>query len=122
MRIASKRDVKEPVRQPQGETVYELIGASGGAGGASKHSFALVIIPSGKSSVNHHHLVSEETYYILRGTARMVVDGQAFVLTPGQACLIQHPEWHQIFNVGDDDLEFIAVCAPPWTPDDSVFA
>jgi mannose-6-phosphate isomerase-like protein (cupin superfamily) len=51
----------------------------------------------------------------------MVVDGQSFQLSPGQACFIQPPERHQIFNVGDGNLEFIAVCAPTWTPDDSVF-
>ena len=49
----------------------------------------------------------------------MVVDGQTFTLCPGQACLIEIGETHQIFNPGQSDLEFLAVCAPAWTPADS---
>jgi mannose-6-phosphate isomerase-like protein (cupin superfamily) len=121
MRIVSKGDIEKPIRNPSGEVIYELIGAPEESGGSEKHSVALVTIPPGKSSAEHYHHVSEESYYILRGTARMVIDGQAFQLTPGQACLIQPLERHQIFNDGDDELEFIAVCAPAWTPDDSAF-
>jgi mannose-6-phosphate isomerase-like protein (cupin superfamily) len=121
MHIASKADVKQPIESPLGEIVHELVGASEESGGAGKHSLALVTIPPGKSSARHYHPVAEETYYILRGVARMVVDGRSFRLSPGQACFIQPPEQHQIFNAGDGDLEFIAVCAPAWTPDDSVF-
>jgi mannose-6-phosphate isomerase-like protein (cupin superfamily) len=121
MRIVSKGDVKESLRSPLGEVIYELIGASEETGGTEKHSLTIVIIPPGKSSAEHYHVVSEESYYILRGTARMVIDERVFQLTPGQACLIQPQEHHQIFNSGDEDLEFIAVCAPAWTPDDSIF-
>lgn len=122
MRVASKADIQDPLRSPTGEIVYELIGASGATGRAEKHSVAHIIIPPAQSSARHHHLVSEETYYILRGTARMVIDDRTFRLLPGQACFIVPGEHHQIFNDGDEDLEFIAVCAPPWMPDDSVFA
>lgn len=121
MRIVSKEDVKEPLRNPLGEVIYELIGASEDTAGIEKHSLAIVTIPPGKSSAEHYHVVSEESYYILRGTARMVIDERVFQLTPGQACLIQPQERHQIFNNDDDGLEFIAVCAPAWTPDDSIF-
>jgi mannose-6-phosphate isomerase-like protein (cupin superfamily) len=121
MRVASRIDVKEPFQSPRGEVVYELIGASPESGRTEKHSVALVIIPPGKSSEEHHHIVSEETYYILRGIGRMVIDERTIYLTPGQACLIVPQERHQIFNDGDEDLEFIAVCAPPWVPGDSVY-
>lgn len=121
MRIRSKEDVKEPIRNETGEVVYELIGTPAERGGTEKHSLAAVTIPPGKSSAVHYHLVSEETYYLLRGLARMVVDGQAFRLLPGQACLIHPGERHQIHNIGDEDLEFLAVCAPAWVADDSVF-
>ncbi len=120
MHIASKADAKQPIHSPWGEIVHELIGDSEQTGGARQHSLAIITIPPGKSSALHYHNTAEETYYILRGSARLVVDGQAYRLSPGQACLIQPPEQHQIFNSGDDDLEFIAVCTPAWTPDDSV--
>jgi mannose-6-phosphate isomerase-like protein (cupin superfamily) len=121
MRIVSKKDIQKPLKSPPGEVIYELIGASEKAGGTEKHSLAIVTIPPGKSSAEHYHVVSEETYYVLRGTVRLVIDDRVFQLTPGQACLIQPLERHQIFNSGADELEFIAVCAPAWTPDDSIF-
>jgi len=120
MRIASKEDVREPLRNPLGEVVYPLMGVAGEQGGAGKHSVAVVVIPPGGSSAAHYHNVAEETYFILRGTARMVIDGASFELGPGQACLIQPPERHQIFNESEEELEFVAVCAPPWVAEDSV--
>ena len=51
----------------------------------------------------------------------MLVNGKELRLVPGDALLIHSFETHQIFNDGDKDLEFIAVCAPAWTPDNSVY-
>ncbi len=51
----------------------------------------------------------------------MVVDAQEFQLQPGRACLIKPLEIHQISNKGVDDLEFLAVSATAWTPNDSFF-
>jgi mannose-6-phosphate isomerase-like protein (cupin superfamily) len=121
MRIARKESIQQPLETPTGEVIYELIGAPEASGGAQKHSVAAVVIPPGKSSERHYHLVAEETYFMLRGTARMIVDAQEFRLEAGEACLIEPGEQHQIWNTGGDDLEFIAVCAPPWVPEDSVF-
>ena len=121
MWVVGKDDVKEPLETPAGELIYELIGASERSGAATKHSVADIVIPPGKSSDPHFHLESEETYYILRGKARMVIDGKEFQLEEGQACLIQPLERHQIWNDQVDDLQFIAVCAPAWNADDSVF-
>jgi mannose-6-phosphate isomerase-like protein (cupin superfamily) len=122
MFINSKDQVTSPFTQPLGETVYELVGSSPTSGSAHLHSLAHILIPPGKSSSAHYHKVAEETYYILSGQGRMLVDRQVYTLLPGQACLIRAPEVHQIFNDGMVDLEFLAVCAPAWTPDDSFLA
>jgi mannose-6-phosphate isomerase-like protein (cupin superfamily) len=98
-----------------------MIGRDPEIGETTHHSFVLVVIPPGKSSSAHYHKTSEETYYVLKGVGSMVVDTQEFQLRPGQACLIQPLELHQIFNKGEDDLEFLAVSAPAWTTDDSFF-
>ncbi len=118
MRITSKAEVT-PQANPSGETVFELIGRPAVHGGATGHSLAHIVIAPGKASTLHYHKASEETYYLLRGTGEIVVNGQAHTLRPGQACLIEIGETHQIFNPGESDLEFLAVCAPAWTPDDS---
>lgn len=121
MRLTRKEQIAEPFRSGTGEQVYELLGAPEAIGGAKGHSFSHVVIPSGCHSRPHWHPVAEETYYILSGEGRMVVDGKEMKLLPGDALLINPPEVHQIFNDSDADLEFIAVCAPAWTPDNSVY-
>lgn len=119
MHLTSKENIHQPIRNPGGEVIYELTGAAEEAGGARQHSLAYIVIPPGGSSSRHYHRQSEETYYILRGRARMVLDGRELSLVPGQALLIQPPEQHQIANAGEDDLEFLAICAPAWTAEDS---
>lgn len=121
MKITRKDQVAQPFISPTGEQVFEMIGCSADLGGANAHSFAHVVIPSGNSSQNHYHPVAEETYYILAGQGRMVVDGEEHILNVGDAILIMPPEKHQIFPVGANDLEFLVVCAPAWEPSNSVY-
>lgn len=121
MRLTRKERIETPFCSGSGERVYELLGAPEHIGGAGYHSFSHVVIPAGCASRPHYHPVAEETYYILSGRARMLVDDRELQLLPGDALLILPPEKHQIFNTGECELEFIAVCAPAWTPDNSVY-
>ena len=121
MRLTRKEDISVPFDSGTGERVYEMLGAPEAIGGAAHHSFSHVVIPAGCSSRPHYHPVAEETYYILAGEGRMLVDGKELILRPGDALLILPPEVHQIFNDTDRDLEFIAVCAPAWEPSNSVY-
>jgi len=121
MRIVKKTDISEPFRAPLGEIIYEMIGHPDNIGGTTNHSFVHVSIPPNKLSGAHYHKVSEETYYILSGKARMIIDGFEFFLTPGQACLIMPGEVHQIFNDESESLEFLTVSAPAFDPTDSHF-
>ena len=121
MRLTRKELIENPFESGTGERVYEMLGAPEAIGGAKQHSFSHVVIPAGCTSRPHYHPVAEETYYILSGEGKMRVDGREMTLRPGDALLIHTLEVHQIFNEGDTDLEFIAVCAPAWTPDNSVY-
>jgi len=119
MNNPTHKDQIPPLRSPHGEIVYEMIGRAVEHGGVILHSLAHIVIPAGKASLKHYHKIGEETYYILRGNARMVLDGQAFSSAPYQAILIKPGQWHQIFNAGEEDLEFLAICAPAWQSEDS---
>jgi len=121
MRVVRKEDISNPLMNPSGEEIYEMIGRLPEIGGTIHHSLVHVVIPPGKSSDAHFHKVSEETYYILKGKCSMIVDAKEFQLQPGQALLIKPYERHQIFNDGQDNLEFLTVSAPAWTADDSYF-
>jgi len=119
---AHRDDMAEPLIKPRGETVYELVGASDHIGGAATHSIAEITIRADGSSAKHHHRRSEETYYILHGHGRLVVDSVDYRLRVGDACLIRPGEWHQIFNdSSEDELVLLAVSSPPWIAQDSVF-
>jgi mannose-6-phosphate isomerase-like protein (cupin superfamily) len=119
--VFSKDRILAPIDTPHGEIIYELVGRSAEHGGAQAHSLAHVVLPPGKASLAHFHHVSEESYYILKGQARMVIDGQECLLSPGDACLLSPRQVHQIFNDGETDLEFLAVCVPAWQPGDSFY-
>lgn len=121
MRITRKEHVKEPFVNPSGEKIYELIGSSERAGGSVKHSLAYGVVPPSGSSSLHYHPQDEETYYILKGTANMVIDGKEHQVKAGDAVFIQRLERHQIFATGNTDLEYIVVCAPAWQPSNSVY-
>ncbi|MBN1966512.1 MAG: cupin domain-containing protein [Anaerolineae bacterium] len=116
--IRRKDDVK-PFAAEHGEVVYELSGHA--AGGTSQHSVAYIELPPGKASLKHYHPVAEESYYCLSGTGRLVIDGEPYPLQPGACVALTPGQVHQLFNDGPETLCFLAVCAPAWTPDNSVY-
>jgi mannose-6-phosphate isomerase-like protein (cupin superfamily) len=122
MRIVKKEDITKPFLSTTGEIIFEMIGHPKEIGGTEKHSIVYTVIPSGKNSPAHFHTSSEETFYMLKGKGRMVINKKEFFLYPGQACLIMPGEVHQIFNEAvNEDLEFLTISAPTWTPDDSTY-
>lgn len=103
-----------------GEHVYQL--ASPELGNAKKHSVALVEIDPGKSNQKHYHPEIEETYYIISGEAKIVLDGTENHLIPGQLVAIVPNTKHKIINTSSEEkLVFLVTCAGPWTENCSVF-
>jgi mannose-6-phosphate isomerase-like protein (cupin superfamily) len=81
-----------------------------------KHSIARVFIPKGcRSQLHKHPQGVEETYYIIKGEGFLNLDGDKVNVSKGDAVLIEAGEIHMI--VASEDLEFIVVCSPPWTPE-----
>ncbi|HSQ27205.1 MAG TPA: cupin domain-containing protein [Anaerolineales bacterium] len=129
----SKDTVEQPMLDPAGESVYELIGNSTRIQPVAhpnrvdehtlgaNHSLAQISIAPGAASKPHYHKICQESYYILSGLAKMYIDEQELDLSPGQACLILPGQVHQICNHGDQILEFLAVCVPAWFASDSVY-
>ena len=119
MYVTPIKSDNEPLQTETGEIIFELIGKAVPSTPGANHSLARIILPSGNSSEPHYHQVSHETYFILEGEGQMCVSGEEFNLKPGQACHIEPEEIHQIKNQREDDLVFLAVCVPPWVPEDS---
>jgi mannose-6-phosphate isomerase-like protein (cupin superfamily) len=117
MKVVHSSEIPEPLQTPSGEIISELIGNA--SGDQPNHSLAYIVIPPGKSSAPHLHQQSQESYFILAGEGQMHVDQHEFIITPGQVCYIEPGETHQISNQGVNDLVFLAICVPPWVPEDT---
>lgn len=106
---------------PSGEVIHELIGEK--AGDISGHSVAQITLPPGKSAQKHYHPVAEESYYILAGRGRVTIDDETREITAGDTIYIPPKAVHTIKNhtAGQENLIFLAVCIPAWTPDNSVY-
>jgi mannose-6-phosphate isomerase-like protein (cupin superfamily) len=120
MFVTRKEKVETPLINATGEEVYKLIGSNPRCGGATHHSLAFVVIPPGGSSSHHFHKVGEETYYILKGRGKLIVNNKEHIVSPGDAIFISPNATHQIFTEGNEVLEFVVVSAPPWTPEDNI--
>jgi mannose-6-phosphate isomerase-like protein (cupin superfamily) len=96
---------------PHGEVIYELFGRNSGHVG---HSLAQITLPPGGASLFHYHPIAEESYYILRGRAKVRLGDEETIISAGHSVLIKPPTPHQISNAGDTELEFLAVCVPAW--------
>ena len=117
MKLTKQADLPGILHNPDGESIQEVLGMV--AGQVTSHSLAQITIAPGKASSPHFHEHSEESYFILSGEASLEIDHQKISLLPGEAILIEPYEVHKISNQSNQDLVFIAVCVPAWSPDDS---
>lgn len=65
---------------------------------------------SGKPLLSHQ---GEEAGIVIRGLMRLEVDGERFVLGPGDAYLFDSRKPHAFRNIGDGDLVLVSACTPP---------
>lgn len=77
-------------------------------------------LPPGASTIPHHHVKTEEIYYILEGRGMMRVGAETSQVGPGDAIAIPPGTEHQITNVGPSQLRLLCCCAPGYEHDDTV--
>ena len=70
--------------------------------------FGLSIIPPGGCTGPHPHDGDFETYYILRGKARINDSGTFYDLEPGDMAQCPSGGFHAIENIGTEDLEYFS--------------
>lgn len=79
-------------------------------------------LPAGASTTPHHHVKTEEIYYIFEGRGLMRVGDESREVGPGDAVAISPGAAHQITNTGGGVLKFLCCCAPGYEHDDTVLA
>jgi mannose-6-phosphate isomerase-like protein (cupin superfamily) len=79
-------------------------------------------LPPGAGTAPHHHVLTEEIYYILEGEGRMQVGDETGEVGAGDAVAIPPGAVHQITNTGPGVLKFLCCCAPGYEHEDTVLA
>jgi mannose-6-phosphate isomerase-like protein (cupin superfamily) len=77
-------------------------------------------LPPGASTLLHHHVKTEEIYYILDGTGLMCVGEEVQVVGCGDAIAIPPGSAHQITNTGPGQLRLLCCCAPGYENEDTI--
>jgi mannose-6-phosphate isomerase-like protein (cupin superfamily) len=77
-------------------------------------------LPAGGSTTPHHHVKTEEIYYILEGVGEMRIERETALVGPGDAIAIPPGASHQITNTGSNPLQFLCCCAPGYEHEDTV--
>jgi len=117
MEIVS-RNSSAPFTTKDGSTIRSLLDRTNSS--AANQSLAEATVPPGGATEPHRHPKTEEIYYILSGTGRMQVEGEARDVQPLDAILIPPGARHTIANTGTQPLVFLCCCAPPYSHDDTL--
>lgn len=77
-------------------------------------SLAEEVLPPGASVGRHHHLATEEVYYILRGAGHMTVGDETRAVATGDAIFIPRHTTHTLTNTGTEPITLLLVCGPAY--------
>jgi mannose-6-phosphate isomerase-like protein (cupin superfamily) len=88
--------------------------------GIRRQTLAEARLAAGLSTTPHHHVRTEEIYFILEGCGLMRVGQETAAVGPGDAIAIPPGASHQIANTGNALLRFLCCCAPGYEDEDTV--
>lgn len=111
----------EPFVTKDGSSIRELAGPVSLP--TANQSLAEATLPPGASTTEHHHVVSEELYHVIRGRARVRIDGEERDMRVGDCVVIPPGAVHKLWNADErDELAILCCCAPPYSDADTVLA
>ena len=97
---------------PDGARIREVAGRTTGL---TSHSLAIIVHPAGMSTVEHHHAVAYEVYYVQSGKGRIRVDERAFDVAAGDTVIIRPGQRHKVWADHGEDLVLVVTCAPAYS-------
>jgi quercetin dioxygenase-like cupin family protein len=81
--------------------------------GAAHLSMCVIrVAPGEKVRPAHSHPHGEEIIYIIRGSGRVLVDGEVDTVAPGTAVLFPQGKVHMLHNTGDEEMKVACFFAP----------
>ncbi len=78
------------------------------------YSLAHASLEIGESSIPHILEKCSETYFILQGHAKMVIDKEERLVGKGDTIFIPEGATQHVENQGDIKLEFLCIVSPAW--------
>ena len=79
-------------------------------------------LPPGASTAAHHHVKTEEIYYLLKGEGTIRIGHETRKVGVGDAIAIPPGVVHQITNTGRGVLAFLCCCAPGYEHEDTMLS
>ena len=104
------------IHTPHGSEIRPLIDRTTSA--IERCSLAEEVLPAGAAVGRHHHLETEEIYYILHGTGRMTVGSDVREVGAGDAIFIPRGHTHTLKNTGSTPMTILLVCGPAYSYED----
>jgi len=86
---------------------------------ALNFSLAHAYIKVGESSLPHR-LAHSETYYILAGFGKIIIDGKMQTIEKGDMVYVPENAEQYVKNDGEIDLVFLCIVSPPWSPETEI--
>ena len=72
-----------------------------------------VLKPKGPNGPYHYHEKTENVYWILEGTGRLILEGKEYILAKDDVVFIPPKARHSLSNVGNVELRLLEVYATP---------
>ena len=104
------------IKTPHGSEIRPLIDRT--TSRIERCSLAEEVLPVGATVGRHHHLNTEEVYYILHGSGQMTVGSEARAVEAGDAVFIPVGKTHTLENTGPEPMAILLVCGPAYSVED----
>jgi mannose-6-phosphate isomerase-like protein (cupin superfamily) len=101
------------INTPHGSEIRPLIDRT--TSNIERCSLAEEMLPAGASVGRHHHLETEEIYYILQGSGQMTVGDEVRAVKSGDAVFIPRGHTHTLENTGQEPMTILLVCGPAYS-------
>jgi len=106
-----------PFVGPSLEKIYEVLQAR--AEGINM-SVAYLELPPHASTVKHYHPNMTEIYYVIEGSAKLLLKDEIKEIFKNDIVLIEKNSIHQLSNHSNQVLHLLTVSSPAWAPDSEV--
>lgn len=70
-------------------------------------------VPPGASEVQHFHQSANQFFYVLTGTAIIVLEATEYMLKEGEGIQVPAGTVHQLRNESNEDVHFLVISNPP---------